>query len=80
MGRSQVAVKTIPWPTQNQNESFSMTVLYLHTFIEGLHRTPAPRNEPPDVTEVRHKSLSNQKPRAELGGQDSERHMAKQPL
>jgi hypothetical protein len=80
MGRSQVAVKTIPWPTQSQNESFSKTLLYLRTFIEGLHRTPAPRNEPPDVTEVGHKPLSNQKPRAELGGHDIERHLVEQPL
>src|SRR6266852_1653261 len=40
-GKSQVAVKTIPWPTKNENR-FLRELAISHTFIKGLHRTPAP--------------------------------------
>jgi hypothetical protein len=47
-GKSQVAVKMIPWPAKNEKR-FLKELAISHTSIEGLHRTPAPGNETSDV-------------------------------
>jgi hypothetical protein len=52
-GKSQVAVKTIPWPTKNENRFFRGLTIS-RTSIEGLHRTPAPGNETSDIAKIRH--------------------------
>ncbi len=52
-GKSQVAVKTIPWPTKHENR-FLRELAISRTSIEGLHRTPAPGNETSDVAKIRH--------------------------
>jgi hypothetical protein len=78
-GKSQVAVKTIPSPTKNENR-FLRELAISRTFVEGLHRTPAPGNETSDVAKIRHYPPRDQNPGAELRWYESERDTAEQPL
>ena len=52
-GKIQVAVKTIPWPTKNENRLLRELAIS-RTFIKGPHRTPAPGNETSDVAKIRY--------------------------
>jgi hypothetical protein len=53
-GKSQVAVKTIPWPDKRIKNRLLRELAISRTSIKGLHRTPAPGNETSDVAEIRH--------------------------
>jgi len=50
-GKSQVAVKTIPSPTKNENR-FPGDLAISRTFIKGPYCTPAPGNETSDVSRI----------------------------
>ena len=78
-GKSQVAVKTIPWPTKHKNR-FLRELAVSRTFIEGPHRTPAPGNDTSDVAKIRYYPPRDQNPGAELRWYESEWNMTKQPL
>jgi hypothetical protein len=78
-GKSQVAVKTIPWPNKESNR-FLRELTISRTFIERLHRTPAPRHETSNVANIRHQPLRDQDPGTELRWHNRERDTAQQPL
>jgi hypothetical protein len=78
-GKSQVAVKTIPSPTDNENR-FLRELAISRTFIEGPYRTPTPGNETSDVAKIRHYPPRDQNPGAELRWYESERDTTEQPL
>lgn len=78
-GKSQVAVKTIPSPTKNENR-FLRELAISRTFIEGLHCSPAPGNETSYVAKERYETPRDQNPGAELRWHESERDTTEQPL
>jgi hypothetical protein len=53
-GRSQVAAKTIPWPGLQRVKKSISERNWPRTFIERLHRTPAPRHKSSDVADIGH--------------------------